>query len=58
VNGGGVITSVTAIERRGTRAHVGNSMWCGGLCALAQTYVLKPRGGWRVIRDTGEMVIS
>ena len=55
----GVIISLTSIERHGQKAHVGSSLWCGGLCAVGQTYVLESEdGAWSVVGDTGKMVIS
>jgi hypothetical protein len=63
MNGGhkrfAVILSVGPIDGAGSRVEVSNSLWCGGLCALWSTYVIKKTDGrWRTTGTTGPMVIS
>ncbi len=59
LDGMGVILSVGAIERHGSRVEVSNSLWCGGLCGQWMTYVLEQhQGRWKITGTTGPAAIS
>lgn len=60
VRNDGVAIALGPIERKGSdRVHVPNTLWCGGLCAQWQTYVVVRRGGrWVVTGTTGPIAIS
>lgn len=59
VKNDGVIITLGPITKHGSRIHVPNGLWCGGLCGQWLTYVLKhgPRG-WEISGTTGSAAIS
>lgn len=59
VKNDGVIIALGPIERRKGRVLVPNALWCGGLCAQWQTYVVREVDGqWKVTGTSGPLVIS
>lgn len=59
VRNNGVIITLGPIEYEGGEVHVGNGLWCGGLCGQWLTYVLQEKEGhWRIAGTTGTTAIS
>lgn len=59
VKNDGVIISLGPIERAADELHVGNGLWCGGLCGQWLTYVVEQTpDGWTITGTTGPAAIS